>query len=171
MIANFLTICRIILSLLLLIFQVFSPGFYVCYLLSGITDMVDGTVARKLGTESEFGEKLDTVADIVFVIVAAYKLLPEFNVGIGIWIWIGVIAIIKISNIILGFLLQKKMVAVHSWANKITGLLLFVFPFTFTVIDIRYSATTVCLFATFAALQEGYFISKNINMKRDKRCR
>lgn len=39
---------------------------------SGFTDMIDGTIARKLGTESEFGSKFDTVADIVFV--AAYNI-------------------------------------------------------------------------------------------------
>lgn len=31
------------------LFSVFSPEFYVCYLLAGISDMIDGTIARKLG--------------------------------------------------------------------------------------------------------------------------
>lgn len=60
MIANFVTILRIVFSLIMLFFSVLSPGFYFCYLLAGITDMVDGTIARKPGTESEFGQKLDT---------------------------------------------------------------------------------------------------------------
>ena len=109
MIANFFTISRIILSLMMLIFQVFSPGFYVCYLLSGITDMVDGTVARKLGTVSEFGAKLDTIADFIFVLAALYKLLPATALNRGIWIWIGIIAVIKVINIISGFVVQKRI--------------------------------------------------------------
>ena len=157
-IANLLTSCRIILSLIMLLFPVFSLGFYFCYLLAGITDMLDGMIARNLGVESEFGEKLDTIADFIFVISALYKLLPVTEIRMGIWIWIGVIAVIKVINIISGFVTQKRFVAVHSWTNKITGLVLFVLPFSFSVIDIKYSSVVVCLLATFAAVQEGHFI-------------
>ena len=62
-IANLITSCRIMLSLIMLLFPVFSLEFYFCYFMAGITDMVDGTIARKLGAGSEFGEKLDTIAD------------------------------------------------------------------------------------------------------------
>ena len=120
--------------------------------------MLDGMIARKLGVESEFGEKLDTIADFIFVISALYKLLPVTEIRMGIWIWIGVIAVIKVINIISGFVTQKRFVAVHSWTNKITGLVLFVLPFSFSVIDIKYSSVVVCLLATFAAVQEGHYI-------------
>ena len=106
----------------------------------------------------EFGEKFDTIADFVFVISALYKLLPVTEIRMDIWIWIGVIAVLKIINIISGFVTQKRFVAVHSWTNKITGLVLFVLPFSFSVIDIKYSSVVVCLLATFAAVQEGHFI-------------
>lgn len=68
--------------------------------------MIDGTIARKLGTESEFGSKFDTIADIVFVVAAAYKMFPVMEIPKGIWIWIGVIALIKIINIISGFVVE-----------------------------------------------------------------
>ena len=45
MIANIITYCRIILSVLMLLFPVFSPEFYLFYLLSGFSDMIDGTIA------------------------------------------------------------------------------------------------------------------------------
>ncbi len=41
--------------------------------------MIDGTVARKTGTESEFGSKLDSTADLMFVTVCLLKLLPVLN--------------------------------------------------------------------------------------------
>lgn len=154
MIANTITSCRIILSLIMILFPVFSPGFYVCYLMAGFTDMIDGTIARKLGTNSEFGEKLDTIADIVFVAVALFKFIPVIKISVGIWIWIGIIAVIKVVNIISGFLMQKQFVAIHSIGNRITGALLFILPITLPVIDIKYSAIVACLMATFAAIQE-----------------
>ena len=107
MIANAITYCRIIISMRMFLFSVFSSGFYVCYLIAGISDMIDGTIARKLGTSSKFGEKLDTVADFVFAVIALFNLLPVMKISIAIWIWIGLIAVIKLINIISGFVVQK----------------------------------------------------------------
>lgn len=152
MIANAITCCRILISMLMFLFSVFSPEFYVCYLIAGISDMIDGTIARKLGTSSKFGEKLDTVADFVFAAAALFKLLPVMKISMVIWIWTGLIAVIKLINIISGF------VTVHSLANKITGAVLFVLPLTLSLIDVSYSAIFVCLAATFAAIQEGHII-------------
>ena len=120
--------------------------------------MIDGTIARKLGTESKFGSKLDTIADIVFIAAAAYKILPVMEIPKSIWIWTGMIALIKIINIISGFVVEKQFVSVHTVANKITGLLLFVLPLTMAVVELRYSALVVCMVATFAAIQEGHII-------------
>lgn len=158
MIANFVTGVRIVFSLIMLYFPVFTPGFNACYLLAGITDMVDGSVARRFGTESEFGEKLDTIADIIFVAAALYKLLPAIALATGIWIWTGIIAVVKVINIISGFVVQKRFVAVHSLANKITGIALFLLPLSLLFVDIKYTAVLVCMLATFAAVQEGHFI-------------
>ena len=76
----------------------------------------------------------------------------------GIWIWIAVIALIKIINIISGFVVEKQFVSVHTVANKITGLLVFLLPLTMSVVELRYSALVVCMVATFAAIQEGHII-------------
>ena len=158
MLANVITGCRILFSAIIFWVPVFSPVFYGCYLAAGFTDMIDGTIARKLGSESEFGSKFDTIADIVFVAASAYKMFPVMEIPKGIWIWIGVIALIKIINIISGFVAVKQFVSVHSVANKITGLLVFLLPLTMAAVELRYSALIVCMAATFAAIQEGHFI-------------
>ena len=158
MLANVITGCRILFSAIIFLAPMFSPVFYGCYLAAGFTDMIDGTIARKLGTDGEFGEKLDTMADIVFVAATAYKILPVMEMPNSIWIWIGVIALIKIINIISGLVVAKQFVSVHTVANKITGLLMFVLPLTIEVVELRYSALSVCVVATFAAIQEGHFI-------------
>ena len=120
--------------------------------------MIDGTVARKTGTVSEFGSKLDTVADFIFILVCAIKILPMVDMKIWMLIWTGIIAMIKIINIISGFVVDKRFMTVHSVINKIAGGLLFALPLTVRVIDLRYSATIVCVIATFAAIQEGHYI-------------
>ena len=61
--ANLITATRIFCSIALLFCQPFSPLFIVVYLVAGFTDMIDGVVARRTNTASEFGAKLDTAAD------------------------------------------------------------------------------------------------------------
>ena len=156
--ANLITFSRVILSLIMLFFPTGSSPFYCCYLLAGFSDMIDGTVARKCETANDFGARLDTIADVFFVAASAYKLLPVLNIPVEIWIWTGVIAMIKVINIISGYVINKQFISVHTTANKLTGLLLFILPLSTAVIDIRYSTIVVCMAATFAAIQEGHFI-------------
>ena len=153
--ANIITGIRIVLSVVLLFCPALSPTFYVLYLAAGFSDMIDGAVARKTGTVSEFGSRLDTIADIVFVAVCLIKLLPVLRVPIWLYIWIAIIASIKVTNIAVGYIKQKEFLSVHSMINKVTGGLLFIFPLTLSFIDLRYSAVVVCVVATEAAIQEG----------------
>ena len=132
--------------------------FYVLYGMAGFTDIIDGTVARKTNTAGEFGAKLDTIADFIFVAVCLIKLLPVLDIPVWLWVWIAVIALIKIINVISGVVMHKKLTAVHSVMNKITGALCFLLPLTLSFIDLKYSAIAVCAAATFAAIQEGHYI-------------
>ena len=161
-IANIITGIRIVSSVIMLFCQVFSPAFYSFYIVAGVSDMIDGIVARKTGTASEFGSKLDTVADIVFVAVCLIKVLPVIDIPIWIYIWIAIITLIKVANIAAGYIRQREFIPVHSMINKMTGGLLFIFPLTLTFIDLRYSASVVCMAATAAAIQEGYLISRKV---------
>ncbi len=161
-IANIITGIRIAGSVVLLFCPVFSPVFYVLYILAGVSDMIDGAVARKTGTVSEFGSKLDTVADIVFAAVCLIKVLPVIDIPIWIYIWIAIITFIKVANIAAGYIRQREFIPVHSIINKVTGAMLFAFPLTLTFIDLRYSASVVCMAATAAAIQEGYLINRNM---------
>ena len=159
-IANILTSCRILGSVLLLFFPAFSLGFYIIYFFCGFSDMLDGTIARKTNTVSSFGSKLDTAADFVFMAVCVVKLLPKMNIPVWLWIWIAVIAIVKFTNIIWGFIRRKKLVDYHTFLNKTTGLLLFLLPLTLQFIVPTHSFAVVCTIATIAAIQECYCVVK-----------
>lgn len=156
--ANIITCIRIVLSAALLFCPPLSPAFYALYLAAGFSDMIDGAVARKTGTVSELGSRLDTIADIVFTAVCLIKLLPVLEIPTWLYTWIAVIAVIKLLNIAVGYVKQKKLAAVHSVINKVTGGLLFLFPLTLTWIDLKYSAAAVCAVAAVAAVHEGYLI-------------
>ena len=156
--ANLITGIRVLASVGLLFCPALSPSFFALYLLAGLTDMIDGPVARKTHTATAFGAKLDTAADILFAAVCLVKLLPVLNIPLWMFIWIGLLALIKIMNIVSGFVIRKRFVSVHTPMNKATGALLFLLPLTVSCIDLRYTAPIVCAVATFAALQEGHLI-------------
>ena len=156
--ANTITFFRIAAGIVLLFCPVFSPAFYAFYIVAGVSDMLDGFVARKTNTASRFGARLDTIADFVLVAVCLIKLLPVLRIPAWLYIWIGIIALIKVINIISGFVVQKRFVTVHSVMNKATGALLFLLPLTLPAVPLKYAAIVVCAAASFAAIQESHFI-------------
>ena len=158
--ANFITICRMFGSILLLFFPVFSFYFYGLYLFCGISDMVDGTIARKTNAESAFGARLDTVADFVFVTVSLIKFLPVLDIPKWLWGWMAVIVAIRVRNMVFGLIISRKVIALHTILNKLTGFLLFLLPLSLHVIELKYSAVVVCAAATVSSVQEGWLMKK-----------
>ena len=152
--ANFITIIRILCSLALLFFMPLSLPFYALYTAAGLSDIFDGRIARKTNTATKFGAKLDTLADIVFAAVVLIKLLPILALPVWIIVWVGVIALIKLVNIVIGFVRNHTLTAVHSVINKVAGVLVFILPFTIPIINIQYTAPFVCIVATVAAIME-----------------
>ena len=158
MMANTITFFRIAAGIVLLFCPVFSSAFYTLYIAAGLSDMLDGFVARQTDTVSKLGARLDMIADLVFVVVCLIKLFPILSIPAWLYIWIGIIALIKVVNIVSGFVVQKRFVAVHSVMNKATGALLFLLPLTISTVPVKTSVIVVCAAATFAAIQEGHFI-------------
>ena len=90
------------------------------------------------------------------------KLLPILELPVWMIVWVGVIALIKLVNIVIGFVRHHTLTAVHSVINKVTGVLVFILPFTIPIINIRYTAGLVCVVATVAAIMESRSIVSDI---------
>ena len=158
MMANVITGLRILVSAALLFCPVFSPIFYAMYLIAGLSDMADGIVARKTNSVSEFGSRLDGVADFVFVVVCLIRVLPVLDIPIWLYVWTAVIFFVKIINIISGYAIHRRFITVHTTMNKVAGVLLFIVPLTLSIVPLIYTGIPICSVATFAAVQEGHFI-------------
>ena len=155
--ANIITMMRVVLSLPLLLSEPLSPSFYILYCLCGLSDMVDGFVARRTNSESRFGKRIDSLADIVFVAVCLCKLLPVIDLPVWICVWAAVIALIKVVSVVIGFVLAHSL---HSMMNKIMGFTLFLFPFLVGIKGINIVAASVCVLASLAAIQEFLVVIK-----------
>ena len=153
-VANIITGCRIICSVLMIFFPVASVGFYIMYSICGISDMADGIVARKTNTANEFGAGFDSVADFIFVVAAFVKLVPVLDIPVWMWIWAGAIGAIKIVNIIAVFVSDIKLRVLHTLMNKIPGFMLFFMPVTVGFIKPQYSCLLICTAATISLIHE-----------------
>ncbi len=153
---NVISVLRIAGAISLLFCDVTGWPFWVLYALCGISDMVDGWLARKLHAESKAGAVIDSVADILFVACCAIRLLPVLEIPSWLWIWAGVIVFIKVVNQVSALVVCKRFCFPHTLANKLTGLLLFlVVPTIFwTLIPV----SIVTAVASFASIQEGHLI-------------
>ena len=128
--------------------------------------MIDGTVARKMGSASDFGARLDTVSDFVFMVVALIKIAPYLHIPVWLWAWIGMIAVIKIGGAVWGFVRTGEFTFPHTVLNKVTGLLLFLLPVTISFIDLMFTLPIVCIVATVAAIHEAYYTYSEKNLTR-----
>lgn len=155
---NAISALRFLGAVCLLFFGVESCAFWVIYCVCGISDMVDGYLARKIGCESKTGAMLDSLADLAFVICCCFKLIPALAFPKWLWVWGGVIVATKIINQISALVMFKKCVFPHTIANKVTEALLFVgVPLTLFLESIV-PMVIIAVVATFAAVQEGHFI-------------
>ena len=155
---NFITALRFLGALGLLFFDVGSVAFWVIYFACGLSDMVDGFLARKLHCESKTGAMLDSLADLAFVVGCCIKLIPGLALPHWLWFWGAAIVVIKVINQISAIVMYKKCLFPHTIANKAAGFLLFVgVPLT-VFLESVVPIVIIAVVATFAAVQEGHFI-------------
>ena len=156
--ANIVTSLRIVFSCTILLCPLYSVWFYISYAICGISDMVDGTIARKTNNATTFGARLDTIADAIFAIIITIKISPVLNNAL--WGWIIAIALIKLFNIMFGYIRYHKLISLHTILNKVTGAILYITPAVLFFIDQRYLLFTICPLTLLSALREGYLILK-----------
>ena len=160
--ANIISLTRIPFGIALLFFPALSTGFFVFYTLGGLSDVLDGFVARRTETESDIGSRIDSLTDIFFIAMMLIVMLPSLDIPVWFWVWFFIIVGIKIVNIICGYSMYGKFVPSHTMLNKIAGLLVFIFPFSLLWVDLIYSASFVSAVATLAAAQEGHYIRTGV---------
>jgi len=152
--ANVITMGRIFGSFLLLLFKALSVPFFLIYALCGASDVLDGYIARKTKTVSKFGEALDSIADLVFIGVMLFICIPLFVWARWMIYWISIIAIIHLLTFGIGFAKYHAMSFLHTYANKITGIILFCILFLYRAFGLTAAVCISCGFASLSALEE-----------------
>lgn len=167
-IPNYISILRIILSIILLILEPLSIEFYIIYITCGISDVLDGYIARKTNSTSKLGEKLDSIADLVLVITLIFIFYPIINLTIEAIIWISIIGSIRIISIIIIFIKYKMFGIIHTYGNKLTGIILLSFVPLLKIIESDILIYIICIVASISAIEELLIniISNNLEINR-----
>jgi len=153
-IPNYISFSRIIFSLILLYIKPLSLEFYVIYIICGFSDFTDGFIARKTGTTSTFGAKIDSMADMIMVGVLLFLIYPIVNPANKIVIWIILIAIIRLASMLVALKKYKTFASIHTYGNKVTGIILFLFPILLIYINTNMLLYIICVVASISAIEE-----------------
>ena len=151
-----ITCVRILGTVCLLFLRPLSAVFYAVYAVSGLSDVLDGYTARKLKASSEFGARLDSIADLIFYAVILIKLFPLLwrQLPHGIWYAVSAVLLIRIASYVTAAVRFRRFASVHTYLNKLTGAMVFLLPFFMGFgLTLAYS-TAVCTVGGIASLEE-----------------
>lgn len=150
-IPNFITALRIAGTAALLFLAPFTIPFYVLYTACGLTDVLDGAIARATKNTSELGAKLDSIADLLFYAVMLTKVIPALwlRLPMPIWYAAGAVVGIRLASYVTAAVKYHRFAALHTILNKITGLLVFLIPY---YLSIPYTVPACWLVVVIAAV-------------------
>jgi len=153
-VANALTVLRIILSISLPFLPPLQTSFMLVYAVCGITDALDGVIARKTHTQSKLGARLDSVADFILVTAMIISLYPVVMLPKGAIAWTAVIAAIRFLAAGVSFVKHRTFALLHTYANKATGFLLFLVPFFLPILAPAVLVWILLSVASLSAIEE-----------------
>lgn len=154
--ADFVTLLRMAGTVALLALRPLSPGFFWVYALTGLTDVLDGWIARKTKTDSPFGARLDSIADLLFYAVMLLRVFPVLwrMLPGEIWYAVAVILVVRVSAYLIAAAKYHLFASMHTYLNKLTGLAVFLIPFLLSAGYAVLYCWCVCAVAAAAALEE-----------------
>lgn len=131
---NILTCIRIAASVSILFIDPLSDIgwlFFAVYAAAGVSDVLDGVIARGIKATSVLGSRLDSAADLVFYSAMIIRLLPIFIDAFQLWVWCvcGAAFLIRLVSYIVAAIKYKRFASLHTYLNKATGFLVFIVPF------------------------------------------
>ena len=144
-----------------------SISFFVIYVFSVITDMIDGPIARKTNTASGFGSALDGLADMILIFTVLGILIPILPFEIWMFVCVGIVIIIRATAIIIGFKKYNALMLLHTYSSKATSLMLAAFPIYLGFIGMRISFGIIAVMAILSAFDELVIVVRLKELKRD----
>ena len=154
--ADCMTSLRIAASLFLLFLSPGSTGFFAVYTLAGLTDALDGWLARKTGTASSFGARLDSTADLLFYCAVLIRFIPVLRQTMPAEIWYAVAGIlfVRLASYGTAAIKYHRFASLHTRLNKLTGAAVFLLPYALAMTTGVVYSWGLCVIAFAASAEE-----------------
>lgn len=166
---NILSVIRMALSLSLLLFLGNRWLFFAVFMICGLTDVLDGAIARKHNVQSALGARLDSAGDFLFFIImldciaiwagrSALYLLP----------YVAAVVLLRFLNLAVAGIKFRVFASVHTWGNKAAGILVFISFGVYILTDAVWAFIPVCTVAGLSAIEETVILvtSKTLDLDR-----
>lgn len=155
-IPNLLTVFRMLGTLALAFLPPLTVPFFALYLICSATDIADGVIARKTGAVSDFGARLDSVADILFYAVILLRLFPTLRGTLPVQVWwlAGAALAFRLCAYLAAACRYRRFAALHTYLNKCTGALLFALPLLLLTPAAVPISFAVCVMGVLASAEE-----------------
>lgn len=155
-IPNCITCVRILGAILLLILRPFTLTFYIIYGICGVTDAIDGYLARKLNAGSAAGAVLDSIADLLFYAAMLYRMIPYLwsRVPMLTWYCVGAVLVIRLAAYLAAAFKYHRFASLHTYGNKATGAGMFLLPYLVLLLNDTLVCAALCVVGGLASLEE-----------------
>ena len=166
--ADVLTSLRIVGAVVMLFIEPLTIPFYVLYLVCGLSDALDGYVARKTHTARPNGARLDSIADLLFYTVMLSSLIRSGKlayVPLAAWCIAGAAVALRLVSYSWAFLKFHRFASQHTYGNKFTGFCVFVLPFLLASNNVTFLVITSYIIAVAAFLSSAEELLIHITAK------
>ena len=162
---NALSLSRVILCIPLAILAPFTIFYIVLYVIAGVTDTLDGKLARRIKDgASELGATFDSIGDVCMVIVIVFAIMPKMTIW-G-WLWVAYICVLSLKVAVstgLGLLRFKEFISLHTLSFKALFTCLFLYPLAYYFLGagllFNVISTVLISFALLVVVEEILIIS------------
>jgi len=153
----------------LMLLTPFELPFMIIYVMAGVSDMIDGPLARKYNVTSQLGATLDASADILLILIVVFRILPLIEFSSWLVVWIAIVIIIKALSSVVGYIRHKRFILLHTYLNKFFVVVLFLFPIFYLFVETDILIIVLLAIATIAFLEDIYINSTSIEVDLDEK--
>lgn len=166
-IPNCITLIRALGAVGLLFTKPFSIPFFLLYIVCGLSDVLDGFLARKMKAVSKSGQVIDSLSDLFFICIVLAIFLPAVRFPMWAICWIAAIVAVRFASLTIGLAKYHKLAFLHTCANKAAGIALFLFPFLYVAFGTDAATVLTCSAASLSAIEELLINATSKVLQRD----
>ena len=165
--ANCVTLSRFFFAAGILLARPGSGLFWAMYALGAGSDVLDGLLARLFHQSTPFGAQLDSWADAAFFGAVLVSFVEDGGIPVWGWAIAALAACVRLSAYAVGALRFGTFAALHTWGNKLSGLLLAALPVCRSLLGTGPAAALTGAIACLSALEELVLLCRMQTLNHD----